>query len=84
MLKLVMLTESTDLPRFARVERVEYDLACPHCNSVMGEKDFSFKSLGPERLGVWSHNCPDGETREFRWSEEQESQYAAFNSFFSR
>lgn len=78
MLKLLeTLSPKTQPPRFIKVERVEYDLACPHCGAKMGEKDYSF---GFED-GLWYHAC-DGKTKMLiRPTEEQEKRSASFSSW---
>lgn len=73
------LAES-DIPRFKKVPRVEHDLACPHCESLMREKDFSFR-LSESREHMWEHRCPDGVTRLIRPTEEQEAQSARFSKW---
>jgi len=84
MLKLVeCLTEDTHPPRFSRVQRVEHDLACPHCGDKMGEKDFSFGFDATS--GMWYHTCGDGGSRRMiRSTEEQEKQSAQAAAYWSK
>ena len=67
-------------PRFLKLERVEHDLACPHCKEKMVEKGRSFGFKAEESL--WEHLCPDGITRKIRPTEEQEKQAAQFKRRF--
>jgi hypothetical protein len=45
-------------PWFKKIPLNHYDLACPYCNAVMREKEYSFKYDGENKC--WTHNCkPD-------------------------
>lgn len=45
-------------PYFKKIPIEQHDLACPYCNAVMREKDFSFKY--DQENKCWIHNCkPD-------------------------
>lgn len=45
-------------PYFKKIPLDHFDLACPYCNAVMREKDFSFKYDMANKC--WTHNCkPD-------------------------
>ena len=62
------------MPRFLEVPRTEYDLACPHCQEVMREKDHRF-GFDPERK-LWFHLCDGSSRKYFRGTEKQEKQAA--------
>lgn len=68
-----IISESIDesaIPEFKKVPRDVYDLACPYCEQVMGEKDHSFKFDTATKL--WEHcGKPIRPTAEQRESAEQ-------------
>ncbi len=67
-------------PRFTRKERVLYDLACPHCGDVMGEKNYRFGF--DAESGMWYHDCGDGGSRRMiRSTEEQERNAASLGAW---
>lgn len=68
--------ESDEPLEFKKVQRDVYDLACPHCNQIMGEKDRSFD--WNEENG-WTHKCKDGKTRKILPTAEQKAQTEWFN-----
>lgn len=72
----------SEVPRFKKVPRDVFDLACPHCESIMGEKDFSFR-LSESAAHMWEHRCLDGVTRLIRPTEEQEEQSASFSKWLN-
>jgi hypothetical protein len=47
--------DSNKYPLFKKIPLDHYDLACPYCNAVMREKDYSFKYDGENKC--WTHNC---------------------------
>lgn len=47
----------SNLPVMVKIPRDEYDLACPHCKKIMGEKDFSFEYIGNGKGNIWRHSC---------------------------
>jgi hypothetical protein len=72
--------ESDEPKQFKKVQREEYDLACPHCNEIMGEKDFSF---GYDEENGWTHKCKDGKTRKILPTDEQKKQAEWFDKHSS-
>lgn len=73
--------ESDEPKEFKKVQRDEYDLACPHCDVIMGEKDYSFK--WDEENG-WTHKCLDGKIRKILPTPEQKNQAEDFDNFWSK
>ena len=67
-----------ETPRFKKIQRNVFDLACPWCDQVMGEKDFNFKCCED---GNWTHSCCD---KSFRGTEEQEKSAADFKNMFGQ
>lgn len=75
---LKMLSESDDstIPEFKKVPLGGYNLACPYCEQVMGDKDFSFKFDDATKL--WEH-CG----KPIRPTAEQREQAANFSRMLS-
>ncbi len=46
------------IPYFKKIPLNQFDLACPHCDAVMREKDYSFRYDDVNKC--WTHSCkPD-------------------------
>lgn len=53
---LVESDNIADIPFMKKIPKTTYEYACPWCNKVMGEKDYSFKFEN----GSYTHTCnPD-------------------------
>lgn len=82
MLKLIetLSVDNSDIPRFLKVPRDVYDLACPHCQTVMQEKDFRFGFDNDKKL--WYHLCDGRNKKFFRPTEEMEKTAKEAAAFF--